>query len=76
MYDVNEDGKLTLNEVEEITKSVYALLGYYVSPTYDRRTSDEHARKVFAKLDPPGRGFVSKEDFVRICSEVRKGHRK
>jgi Ca2+-binding EF-hand superfamily protein len=71
LYDINGDGKLTLPEVEEITKAVYALLGYYVAPTYDHRTSDDHARKFFAKLDPEGRGFVLKDDFVQHCSEVR-----
>ena len=57
--------------MEEISRAVYALLGYYVSPSYDRATSDEQAKKVFAKLDPRGKGFVSKEDFVKVCSEVR-----
>ena len=68
---MDNDDILTLNEVEEISRSVYALLGQYVTPKYDRKTSDDHAKKVFAKLDPQGRGFVSKEDFVRICLEVR-----
>lgn len=31
LYDINGDGKLTLDEVQEISRAIYGLLGYYVS---------------------------------------------
>lgn len=70
LYDINNDGKITLDEVEEIARAIYALLGYYVSPSYDRKTSDERAKQLFSKLDPHNQSFVTKDDFIRICSRV------
>jgi Ca2+-binding EF-hand superfamily protein len=70
LYDINNDDKITLEEVEEIARAIYALLGYYVSPPYDRQTSDDRARQLFSKLDPYNKSFVTKDDFIRLCSRV------
>ena len=70
LYDVKQDDKITLDEVEEITRAVYALLGYYVTPPYDKNTSDDRAKELFSKLDPYNKSFVTREDFINICSRV------
>lgn len=70
LYDVKQDDKVTLDEVEEITRAVYALLGYYVTPPYDKKTSDDRAKELFSKLDPYNKSFVTREDFINICSRV------
>ena len=72
LYDINSDERITLDEVEEIARAIYALLGYYVSPPYDRRTSQDRARLLFSKLDPHNKSFVTKDDFIRLCSRVRE----
>ena len=35
LYDINNDGKLTLEELAEISRAIYGLLGYYVSLILD-----------------------------------------
>lgn len=71
LYDVDGNGRITLDEVQEIARSIYALLGYYVAPPYDLSTSDDRARRLFARLDPHNKSFVTKDDFLRICVRVR-----
>lgn len=70
LYDVDGNGRITLDEVQEIARSIYALLGYYVAPRYDLSTSDDRARQLFARLDPQNKSFVTKDDFLRICVRV------
>lgn len=72
LYDINEDGQITLEELEEISKAIYSLLGYYVSPPFDSKTCDEHAAKVFERFDTSHKGFVTKSEFLDICSRVSK----
>ena len=70
LYDIDGDGKLTLNEIQEIARAIYNLLGYYVTPPYDKATSDQHAARIFTKLDRSRKGFLLKDEFVEICSRV------
>ena len=70
LYDIDGDGKLTLNEIQEIARAIYNLLGYYVTPPYDKVTSDQHAARIFTKLDRSRKGFLLKDEFVDICSRV------
>lgn len=70
LYDINSDGKVTLDEMEEISKAIYSLLGYYVTPVYDKKTSSDHAKRVFEKLDPHHKGYVSLQEFLDVCSNV------
>ncbi|RWS04096.1 Ca2+ sensor Calsenilin-like protein, partial [Dinothrombium tinctorium] len=69
LYDINGDGLLTLDEIVEISKAIYALLGFYVSPAHDQRTVDEHAQRVFRKLDIENAGYVTFDQFMDICSQ-------
>ncbi|XP_074594827.1 A-type potassium channel modulatory protein KCNIP1-like [Brevipalpus obovatus] len=72
LYDINGDNVLTVDEIIEISKAIYALLGFYVSPAHDQRTCDEHGYKVFQRLDPMGKGFVTFNEFIEICSKDEK----
>lgn len=50
--------------------AIYALLGFHVIPSHNLRTYEEHARQVFAGLDPNSNGFVTLEQFKEICLKV------
>ncbi|KAI7695711.1 Kv channel-interacting protein 4 [Sarcoptes scabiei] len=67
LYDINRDGKITYDEVFRISVAIYALLGFHVIPSHNLRTYEEHARQVFAGLDPNSNGFVTLEQFKEIC---------
>lgn len=70
LYDINRDNVLTVDEIIEISKAIYALLGYYVSPSHDNRTCEDHGYKVFQRLDQSNKGFVTFEEFVEVCVKV------
>lgn len=70
LYDINGDGKLTIDEIEEISRAIYGLLGFYVAPSHDEATCEEHAERVFKKLDKFEQGFVTLEQFLEVCLHV------
>lgn len=70
LYDTNQDGKITLDEVTQISTAIYALLGCNVAPQHDESTYAEHATRVFAKLDVNNVGYVTFEQFKSLCEQV------
>jgi Ca2+-binding EF-hand superfamily protein len=56
----------------QISVAIYALLGCNVSPAHDLKTCEEHANKVFGKLDVQRNGYITFEQFMEICIKVRK----
>lgn len=67
LYDINMDGKITLDEVLQISIATFALLGSQVMPVHNFKTYEEHARKVFKRLDREGKGAISFEAFRDVC---------
>ena len=67
LYDINKDGKITFDEVLQISIAVYALLGFQVYPVHNGKTYETHAKKVFKKLDTKQTGSVTFEQFKDVC---------
>lgn len=63
-------GRITIDELIEISIAVYALLGCNVSPAYDLKTCEDHANKVFSKLDVHNNGYITFDQFLEICLKV------
>lgn len=47
LYDIDKDGRITREEMREIIKSIYLMLGRYTEPQVDEDTAIDHADKVF-----------------------------
>lgn len=47
LYDINGDGLITREEMQDIVSAVYDLLGRGVEPTINERTAKDHAETVF-----------------------------
>lgn len=47
LYDIDGDGRISRDEMRQIIKSVYLMLGKYIEPSVDEDTAIEHADKVF-----------------------------
>ena len=62
--------KITYDEVLQISIAIYALLGFNVAPAHNAKTYEEHARKVFKKLDTAKAGFITYDQFKEICLKV------
>ena len=67
LYDINKDGKISYEEVLQISIAIYALLGFQVYPVHNGKTYESHAKKVFKKLDSKQTGFVTFEQFKDVC---------
>jgi Ca2+-binding EF-hand superfamily protein len=47
LYDINRDGKVTIDEFKLIVTSVYDLMGRYTDPLIDDSTCKTHAEAIF-----------------------------
>ncbi|CAG0888561.1 unnamed protein product [Darwinula stevensoni] len=47
LYDIDGDGLLTRNEMEEIVTSVYNLLGRHTQPCVDENSARQHVDRIF-----------------------------
>lgn len=70
MYDLNQDGEITKDELELIIVSVYDLMGKYTDPPIDEASSKTHADYIFSKLDIHQRGSINLDEFMRACYNV------
>lgn len=63
-------GKITYEEVLQISIAIYGLLGFNVAPAHNARTYEDHAKRVFAKLDTTKVGYITFDQFKEICLKV------
>ncbi|CAF0741767.1 unnamed protein product [Brachionus calyciflorus] len=50
-YDINKDGRITIDEIESIIRSLYDLMGANVSPPVDEEVKLQHIENVIQKLN-------------------------
>lgn len=63
IYDLNDDGYMTKNELLEITKAIYNTVETFTTPeTFPNEESI--AGMIFEEMDKNMDGFVTKEEFV------------
>lgn len=67
LYDVNGDGRITMDEMIDVVTAVYDLLGRHVVPSVGERTAREHAETVFQKMDVDQDGGISVDEFMAAC---------
>lgn len=50
LYDINNDGIITKDEITRIIASIYDLMGKSVEPMIEESTAKEHVERVFQVL--------------------------
>ncbi|NWH77488.1 CSEN protein, partial [Piaya cayana] len=70
LYDVNKDGCITKEEMLEIMKSIYDMLGRSTYPPPRDSAPAEHVELFFQKMDRNGDGVVTFEEFLETCQQV------
>ncbi|XP_032847216.1 calsenilin isoform X4 [Tyto alba] len=71
LYDINKDGYITKEEMLEIMKSIYDMMGRCTHPTLRDSAPAEHVELFFQKMDRNGDGVVTFEEFLETCQKVR-----
>uniref|UniRef100_UPI00358FD772 A-type potassium channel modulatory protein KCNIP2-like isoform X2 n=1 Tax=Myxine glutinosa TaxID=7769 RepID=UPI00358FD772 len=67
LYDINKDGYVTKEEMNDIIKSIYDMMGKYTCPTLNENCPKEHVDKFFQKMDRNKDGVVTMDEFMWAC---------
>uniref|UniRef100_A0A8C2TI17 Potassium voltage-gated channel interacting protein 3 n=1 Tax=Coturnix japonica TaxID=93934 RepID=A0A8C2TI17_COTJA len=69
LYDINKDGCITKEEMLEIMKSIYDMMGRCTMPAPRDSAPAEHVEQFFMKMDRNGDGVVTYEEFLESCQQ-------
>ncbi|XP_067857441.1 calsenilin-like [Heptranchias perlo] len=67
LYDINNDGYITKEEMLAIIQSIYDMMGRYTYPILHQDTPFEHVEKFFQKMDRNQDGVVTIDEFLESC---------
>uniref|UniRef100_A0A8C3JF42 Potassium voltage-gated channel interacting protein 2 n=1 Tax=Calidris pygmaea TaxID=425635 RepID=A0A8C3JF42_9CHAR len=71
LYDLNKDGCITKEEMLDIMKSIYDMMGKYTYPAMREEAPREHVENFFQKMDRNKDGVVTIEEFLESCQKVK-----
>ncbi|XP_074501876.1 A-type potassium channel modulatory protein KCNIP2 isoform X3 [Sebastes fasciatus] len=69
LYDLNKDGCITKEEMLDIMKSIYDMMGKYTYPNMQDDVPREHVESFFQKMDRNKDGVVTIEEFIESCKK-------
>uniref|UniRef100_A0A8C0WTM4 EF-hand domain-containing protein n=1 Tax=Castor canadensis TaxID=51338 RepID=A0A8C0WTM4_CASCN len=69
LYDLNKDGCITKEEMLDIMKSIYDMMGKYTYPALREEAPREHVETFFQKMDRNKDGVVTIEEFIESCQK-------
>jgi len=67
MYDINGNGTIERNEMVEIIKAIYSMLGAEDSAMSGDMTAESRTGEIFRKMDSNGDGVLTKDEFMKGC---------
>ncbi|CDQ61061.1 unnamed protein product [Oncorhynchus mykiss] len=70
LYDLNKDGCITKEEMMDIMKSIYDMMGKYTYPCMQDEAPREHVESFFQKMDRNNDGVVTIDEFIESCQKV------
>ncbi|XP_050961237.1 Kv channel-interacting protein 2 [Labeo rohita] len=68
LYDLNKDGCITKEEMSDIMKSIYDMMGKYTYPCMKDSAPREHVESFFQKMDRND-GVITMEEFLESCQK-------
>ncbi|KAL1266715.1 hypothetical protein QQF64_002390 [Cirrhinus molitorella] len=69
LYDINRDGLINKEEMTEIVRAIYDMMGKYTYPALKGDVPKQHVDAFFEKMDKNKDGVVTLEEFVLACQE-------
>uniref|UniRef100_A0A674K951 Potassium voltage-gated channel interacting protein 1 n=1 Tax=Terrapene triunguis TaxID=2587831 RepID=A0A674K951_9SAUR len=71
LYDINKDGYINKEEMMDIVKAIYDMMGKYTYPVLKQDAPRLHVEVFFQKMDKNKDGVVTLDEFIESCQEVR-----
>ncbi|XP_032882221.1 Kv channel-interacting protein 4 isoform X2 [Amblyraja radiata] len=69
LYDINKDGYVTKEEMLDIMKSIYDMMGKYTYPVLRDEAPRQHVEIFFQKMDKNKDGVVTIDEFIDTCQK-------
>ncbi|XP_043843833.1 Kv channel-interacting protein 1 isoform X1 [Dromiciops gliroides] len=69
LYDINKDGYINKEEMIDIVKAIYDMMGKYTYPVLKDDTPRQHVDVFFQKMDKNKDGVVTLDEFLESCQE-------
>ncbi|XP_051550507.1 Kv channel-interacting protein 2-like [Myxocyprinus asiaticus] len=69
LYDLNKDGCITKEEMNDIMMSIYDMMGKCTNPCMKDSAPKEHVESFFQKMDRNNDGVVTMEEFLESCQK-------
>ncbi|XP_053716420.1 Kv channel-interacting protein 4-like isoform X2 [Synchiropus splendidus] len=67
LYDINKDGYITKEEMLDIMKAIYDMMGKCTHPVLKEETPRQHVEIFFQKMDKNEDGVVTMDEFIDSC---------
>ncbi|KAM9511921.1 A-type potassium channel modulatory protein KCNIP1-like isoform 1-T2 [Salvelinus alpinus] len=69
LYDINRDGYISKEEMTDIVRAIYDMMGKYTYPALKTDTPKQHVDAFFQKMDKNRDGVVTLDEFILSCQE-------
>ncbi|XP_010003822.1 PREDICTED: Kv channel-interacting protein 1 isoform X2 [Chaetura pelagica] len=69
LYDINKDGYINKEEMMDIVKAIYDMMGKYTYPVLKEDAPRQHVEVFFQKMDKNKDGVVTLDEFIQSCQE-------
>ncbi|XP_016395286.1 Kv channel-interacting protein 1-like isoform X1 [Sinocyclocheilus rhinocerous] len=69
LYDINRDGYINKEEMTDIVKAIYDMMGRFTYPALKTDTFKQHVDAFFQKMDKNRDGVVTLDEFILSCQE-------
>ncbi|XP_007889627.1 Kv channel-interacting protein 1 isoform X2 [Callorhinchus milii] len=67
LYDINKDGYINKEEMTDIVKAIYDMMGKYTYPVLKDNAPRQHVDVFFQKMDKNKDGVVTIDEFIESC---------
>nr|XP_034969484.1 Kv channel-interacting protein 4-like [Zootoca vivipara] len=69
LYDINKDGCITKEEMLDIMKAIYDMMGKCTYPVVKEDAPRQHVETFFQKMDKNKDGVVTIDEFIESCQK-------
>ncbi|XP_076150272.1 Kv channel-interacting protein 4-like [Alosa pseudoharengus] len=69
LYDINNDGCITKEEMLDIMKAIYDMMGTSLNPRLSEDTARQHTEIFFQKMDKNQNGVITIDEFIECCQK-------